>query len=119
MKVIIAGSRSIDDESLVKDAYILYGPSGNHSIISGDARGVDSVAEDVADDWGMEYEEYEADWDEHGKAAGPIRNKEMAEEGDRLIAVWDGDSRGTRDMIDKALNEGLDVSVYTVDEENS
>ena len=41
------------------------------------------------------------DWNKHGKAAGPIRNRQMAEYADCLIAVWDGKSRGTKNMIDE------------------
>jgi hypothetical protein len=55
---------------------------------------------------------FKADWDKHGKAAGPIRNQQMAQEADGLIAFWDGKSRGTKDMIQKALNYGLETHVY-------
>lgn len=73
------------------------------------------MAKKWADVQGITCYEYEADWDKHGKAAGPIRNQEMAEYADALIAVWDGESRGTRDMIDKALDEGLDIYVHIVE----
>ena len=52
-----------------------------------------------------------ADWDKHGKAAGPIRNAEMAEVADALIAFWDGQSRGTANMISLAKSKGLSVAV--------
>ena len=52
------------------------------------------------------------DWAKFGKAAGPIRNKTMAENGDALIAVWDGTSRGTKSMIDLAQKLGLKVFIY-------
>jgi len=47
----------------------------------------------------------------YGNAAGPIRNKQMAEYADALVAVWDGKSRGTKNMIDTAISMGLDVKV--------
>lgn len=56
--------------------------------------------------------EFPADWNAHGKAAGPIRNQQMAQEADVLIAFWDGKSRGTKDMIEKATRAGLDMHVY-------
>lgn len=61
---------------------------------------------------------FEADWDTHGKWAGPKRNKEMAEyaeagdDGGCLVAFWDGKSRGTRSMIKLALEQGLEVHVF-------
>lgn len=57
-------------------------------------------------------DEYHADWNTHGKAAGPIRNQEMADNADALIAAWDGLSRGTADMIRRARAKGLRVHVY-------
>jgi hypothetical protein len=61
----------------------------------------------------VEIEIVEADWD-LGNGAGPIRNQKMAKKGDALIAIWDGESSGTRDMIDKALAEGLSLYVVQV-----
>ena len=60
-----------------------------------------------------------ANWDTFGKAAGYIRNEEMAQIGDALIAVWDGKSKGTRNMISIAKRHGIKVHVFTVKEENS
>lgn len=114
MIVIIAGSRSITDPDRVFDAFMWYGPRGDHTIISGDASGVDEIAEDVAEEYGMDYKQYEADWDEYGKAAGPIRNNEMAEMADMLIAVWDGESQGTKNMIGQAVDHGLEIAVHRV-----
>jgi hypothetical protein len=54
---------------------------------------------------------FPANWDRHGKAAGGIRNTAMANYGTHLIAFWDGESPGTRDMIAKAKRAGLKVLV--------
>jgi hypothetical protein len=68
--------------------------------------------------WGMLFEKtitpFPADWDQHGKAAGPIRNREMAEYADELIALWDGKSRGTKNMIDEMLKVGKPVHIYPI-----
>jgi hypothetical protein len=60
---------------------------------------------------GYRCEVYKADFKTYGKAGGPIRNREMAEEADALIAFWDGQSRGTKDMIEVAKKKGLKVRV--------
>ncbi len=116
-KIIIAGSRGFNDyfifcriiDSMLKDV-------GDLTIISGDAkRGPDRMAIEYADEKGILCRKFPANWDEHGKSAGYIRNAEMAEEGDILIAMWDGKSRGTRHMIDLAVRKGLKVFVFIVD----
>ena len=63
-------------------------------------------------DLNLTLEVFPADWKRFKRAAGPIRNEEMAKSGDRLLALWDGESRGTMSMIRLALKHGLDVHVY-------
>ena len=87
----------------------------NVIIVSGHASGVDSLGEKFAADHNLQCELYPADWDKHGKAAGPIRNAEMAEVADALIAFWDGQSRGTKSMIDLARKKGLQVAIVRYD----
>jgi len=81
-------------------------------IVSGKAKGADTFGEEFARVWSIPVKEFPADWDQYGKAAGHRRNYEMAKYADVLIAFWDGESRGTRDMIDTALREGLEIHVY-------
>jgi hypothetical protein len=57
---------------------------------------------------------FPADWDRFGRSAGPKRNKQMAEYGDALIAVWDGESRGTKTMIEFARERGLQVYIHRI-----
>ena len=64
---------------------------------------------------GLACDIHPADWDKHGKAAGPIRNAEMAEVADALIAFWDGQSRETKSMIDLARKKGLQVAIVRYD----
>lgn len=87
----------------------------NVIIVSGHASGADSLGEKFAMDHNLQCELHPADWDKHGKAAGPIQNAEMAEVADALIAFWDGQSRGTRSMIDLAKRKGLQVVVVRYD----
>jgi hypothetical protein len=118
MKVIIAGSRSVEDESIVREAVHDAPHAPFHGeLVTGGADGVDSIAEH----WLTSYEHvdhtvFEADWDTFGAGGGPQRNEKMADYADALIAIWDGESNGTRDMIERALNHGLDTYVVVHDE---
>jgi len=109
MKVIIAGCRHIEDFDLVLGMAECFPIT---EVVSGGAKGVDYLGEVYASSCGIPLKKFSADWNKHGKAAGPIRNGEMAEYADALIAIWDGRSKGTKDMINKAFNKGLKVAVY-------
>lgn len=85
-------------------------------IVSGHAHGADTMGERFAKEQGLTVEFHPAKWRALGKAAGMIRNVEMARASDALIAFWDGRSRGTAHMISFARRRGLEVSV--VDELN-
>ena len=117
MKVIIAGSRDIEEEyacALVQSAIQQSGFADHITeIVHGGCRGIDAAAQRVCEG-GWPIKVFEADWKQHGKAAGPIRNRQMADYADALIAVWDGKSRGTKNMINVAAEKGLEVYVeYT------
>ena len=71
-------------------------------IVSGGARGADSLGERYAKERGLELECYPAHWKLLGKRAGIVRNKQMAEIGDFVICFWDGESKGTKTMIEFA-----------------
>lgn len=115
MKVIIAGSRDIMDFNCVRDAYIKSNLEATE-IVSGGARGVDSLGEALASQLGIPTKIFPADWNTHGKKAGAIRNAQMAKYADALIAIWDGESKGTGNMISQARSKGLKVFVYLVGE---
>ena len=114
MRTIVAGSRNISDIRQLHAALVECGwvPT---AIISGGARGADRLGEIWAGQMGLPLEVYHADWDKHGKSAGHRRNAEMAEVADALIALWDGQSRGTAGMIDLARRKGLRVGVWRVE----
>ncbi len=81
-------------------------------IVSGTCKGVDQLGEEWAGRKGIPVKRFPADWNQYGRRAGPLRNREMAKYADALIAIWDGESRGTKNMIDEALREKLEVYVY-------
>jgi hypothetical protein len=117
--VIIAGSRDFVDygtlESYCHDTIRdnEYWKRGAIRIISGGARGADTLGERFAREFHYDLLIMDADWQKHGKAAGMIRNRQMAElPSQALIAFWDGKSVGTKGMIKIAKDKGLKVHVY-------
>lgn len=110
-RVIVAGSRDFCKSSLLYAALdsLLSKVKENDEIVivSGGAKGADKLGEQYAKERGYKLQVYPADWDQYGKAAGPIRNKQMAENADALVAFWDGKSLGTKNMIDEATKHGL------------
>jgi len=134
MKVIVAGSRSITDYQLVSQVITNTLAKYNiqiTEIVSGCAGGVDSLGEQWALENGIKVEPMPAEWDditvpnaliktnkwdkEYNARAGFQRNEAMAVYGDVLISIWDGKSRGSKDMIDRATKHGLFVLKYTTE----
>lgn len=123
-KVIIAGSRSITTQAIVSNAinaafnkwmtddqenwkkYVL------PEIVSGGAYGVDWLGEKYAKKCGFPCKVFPADWNTYGKRAGFLRNQQMAEYADALVAVWDGQSKGTKHMIDTMVKQNKLVYVH-------
>ena len=109
MKTIVAGSRSLNEYKMTEEAIddVLLMGFEITEIVSGGARGPDTFGEHYAKKNNIPIKIFPADWDKHGRAAGIIRNGEMADYADALIAIYDGTSRGTIDMINKARHKGL------------
>lgn len=112
MKTIIAGSRSVEDMAIIELAVKQCGWNVT-KVISGCARGVDKLGEIWAAANNIRIERHPSDWDTHGKSAGYKRNTEMARCADALIAIWDGESKGTKHMIEIAKQYDLLVYVYS------
>lgn len=118
MKIVICGTRDCPDagavifQAWIKSRYetssaditILHGASGN----------VDLAAKLLATKFKYSVKEFPAQWKAHGKAAGPIRNGLMAVECDTVLAIWDGHSRGTLDMIMQATRRGKPVYIFPI-----
>ena len=119
MKLIIAGSRSIEFnyEALM---HLMLSMIGNpKEIVNGYCpTGIDKAARDMCREhkWGIKY--FPANWEDHGKAAGPIRNKEMAEYADALLLIWDGESRGSASMKNERLKLHKPVSEVIIKRTN-
>lgn len=112
-KVIIAGTRTFEDYNLLRDTCDkVLSQYTDIEIVSGSAPGADTLGEQYAKEKGYPIKMFPAYWKTHGKAAGPIRNQQMADYADVLIAFWDGKSKGTRDMIYKAQQKGLRVKWF-------
>lgn len=113
-KVIVAGCRDFADYELLKekcDFYLQNKKPENIVIVSGHASGADALGERYAQERGYETEIYPTDWKTHGRAAGPIRNAQMAAVADALIALWDGKNHGIKNMIETARKHNLQVAV--------
>lgn len=114
MRLIIAGSRGITDYAVVLKAVQLskFRPT---VIVSGAARGVDLLGERYAKEHDILIDRYPVtkdDWETLGKKAGYVLNKRMAESANALVAIWDGESKGTLHMINIMKTKNLPVFVY-------
>ena len=112
MKVIIAGGRDFSDYDLLRDKCdLLLSNLSGVEIVSGGAPGADHLGERFAKEKGYLVKLFNAVWSLHGRSAGPVRNAQMADFADCLIAFWDCKSKGTLSMITLARSKGLKVRV--------
>lgn len=113
MKLIIAGSRTLEPSyGFIWDSIKMLKITNITEIVSGTAKGVDQEGEHWASHAKVSIKRFPADWDTHGKAAGFIRNKQMAEYADALLLIWDGKSKGSANM--KKEMQKLNKSIYEV-----
>jgi YspA, cpYpsA-related SLOG family len=98
MKLIITGSRSITEHGELARAVAATKIKPTRIII-GNAKGVDTLAENYAAMMKIPCDIVEAPWNKYGKPAGTIRNDEITDQADALLAVWDGKSEGTLSLI--------------------
>jgi len=108
MRVLVCGGRDFSDCSAVfvrLDA--VHAKFGVSKVISGCARGADTLGIEWANARGVSCERYPADWEAHGRAAGPIRNQQMLDEGRPDLVVAFPGGRGTADMIRRATQAGV------------
>ena len=115
MRVLFCGDRDWTDRDMIREA--LCKLPLDTTIIHGAARGADSLAAGIASGRNMAVFSFPAQWQMYGKAAGPIRNEQMINEGlpDIVYAFHDhlDQSTGTRDMIDRAESAGIPVTLFT------
>jgi hypothetical protein len=108
MRVIIAGSRHIQDYAEVEKAVAASGFKIDE-VVCGCAPGIDTLGERWANEHGVPIKHFPADWDNLGKKAGPVRNWQMAQYADALILVWDLVSPGSTNMRDQARRRRLKI----------
>lgn len=117
MKTIIAGSRGITDEKVLFKALKKFGLDITE-VVSGGARGADHLGGEYARQTeGVKHNLFPADWKAHGIKAGYMRNIEMGDYADQLLALWDGESRGTLHMINYMKKLGKPVYLYNTKEQ--
>lgn len=104
-KVVVAGGRDFTDYALLeaKLDYYLARYLPNVQIVSGKASGADALGERYAQNRGLSLATFPAYWKTYGKAAGPIRNEQMAQYADAVVVFWDGKSKGSKSMRELAL----------------
>ena len=105
MRVLVCGGRDYDDEDAVRAELQSLPPC---TIVHGDARGADRLADRIAAEMFIVTEPHPADWTRYGKAAGPIRNQEMLDSGINLVIAFPGGS-GTADMVRRARKAGVEI----------
>jgi predicted Rossmann fold nucleotide-binding protein DprA/Smf involved in DNA uptake len=112
--IVIAGTRNARDSAHAVARAFYNSPWSNRKLlkfISGGGGNIDNAAKDFAIKRHTPFQEFPADWTAHGKAAGPIRNRQMADVADAGVIVWDGESRGAFNMLTELLKRGKPVYV--------
>ncbi len=116
MKLAIVGSRTFDDVRLFIES--IPEKSEIEMIISGGANGADLYAEKYAEIENIPLKIFKPQWDVYGKKAGMLRNSDIVNECDKLIAFWDGKSKGTLDSITKAKTQDKLLKIVRFDVSN-
>lgn len=114
LKIIVAGGRDLTDYQLVKstlDKLLRKRKKEEIEIVCGEAPGADSLGKRWAKENGVPVASFPADWDGHGRAAGPIRNGQMADYATHCLCFWDGRSKGTKNMINQAKQRNLQLVI--------
>lgn len=111
MKTIIAGSRAITNFDLLEQV-IEQSDFQITTVITGCAKGIDTLGIKWGEIHGVPILRFPAQWSRYGRGAGPIRNKEMSENADACIVIWDGHSQGAKNMIELAHKYDLRLYVH-------
>lgn len=111
MRIIVCGSRGITGINYISKCMEYVEKFTDITIITGGARGVDTIALNIANDIGYNTEVYPADWNRYGRSAGMIRNRRMLDTGcDLVVAIYDKvKTPGTSNMVDIAKLAGVPV----------
>lgn len=125
IRIIVAGTRTFSDYELLRsklDDFVSKlkqkHPDKQVVIITGAAKGADKLGSLYARNHNIPLKEFPADWNTYGRAAGPIRNQQMSDyalhEVPVLIVFWDGESRGTKNMINIAKRHNVQTEIVYI-----
>jgi len=113
MKIVICGDRNWNDEEKIFNRMSQLNKD-NDLIITGGCRGADNIAENVCNKLGFKSIVFPADWEKHGRSAGPLRNRQMLNEKPDLVIAFHSNietSRGTKDCITAAAQKGITIEI--------
>ena len=115
MKIIIAGGRTFNNYNLIfEKCEEAFSQQTEIEVVSGIAKGADALGELYSKEKGYKLTQFAPDWNKYGKGAGYKRNEQMALYADALIAFWDGESRGTKSMIELAEKHKLKIKIIRI-----
>ena len=109
MKIAIIGSRNLKVENLEK-----YLPKDVSEIVSGGARGIDTSAKEYAVKNNIKLTEFLPEYDKYSRIAPLKRNDLIIDYADKVLAFWDGESHGTKYVINKCKQKNKPITVYSV-----
>lgn len=109
-RLAVVGSRSFSDRSMMRAAVESADPT---VIVSGGADGADTLAREIASELEIPVDEFLPDWDAHGSDAGFLRNQQIVDHADAMVAFFgpDGETPGTVDLIERARHKGIPVEI--------
>jgi hypothetical protein len=107
LRALVCGGRDYADRAFLWMTLDAFGPPEIGEIVSGMAPGADSLAAEWAQRFGFPLHKFPADWKLHGRAAGPIRNQRMLDEGKPDIVIAFPGGRGTADMVRRSREAGV------------
>lgn len=115
-KVLVCGDRNWTNRESICEHLQTLKAMGYDTVIEGEARGADTIAREEAQQLGMVVEPHPAQWELYGRAAGPIRNKEMLDSGPELVLSFHHDisqSKGTANTVFQAQEMGISTIVVS------
>lgn len=114
-KVLICGDRNWSEREPIRSYLCKLQDWGFDTVIEGEARGADTIAREEAERMGFQVIRFPAHWERYGRAAGPIRNREMLDRQPALVIAFHDNlsqSKGTQDTVEEAMRRGIQVIVY-------
>lgn len=111
MKVAVIGSRNFNDYEKVKQ---VLSTKNITLLVSGGAKGADTLGQKYAEEHDIETKIFLPDWEKYGKKAGFLRNSDIINESELVIAFWDGFSKGTLDSLKKAKKGNKNILIINI-----